>query len=51
MLKLNRKENNTNTKEISILGLLSAPGRYNLTEMKTKSVQKEKHFRAIKCPW
>ena len=38
MLKLNRKENNTNTKEISILGLLSAPGRY--ISRKVKSIYK-----------
>ena len=39
MLKLNRKENNTNTKERSILWLLSATGR--CISRKVKSIYKQ----------
>ena len=39
MVKLTRKENNTNTKKFCILCLLSAPGRY--ISHKVKSVYKK----------
>ena len=39
MVKLTRKENNTNTKKRSILWLLSAPGRY--ISRKVKSIYKK----------
>ena len=44
MMKLTRKENNINTKKRSILGLLSAPGRYIKRKVKNiyrKLVKKE----------